>query len=84
MAGSPDWKVYRDGVYVASCKHAEDAAALVSLSGGEVRFTHRLVVWREGCEAYSAGQSYDGAAALMYDRVREHFEAHERKRAEGN
>ena len=68
MAGSPQWKVYRDGEYVAACKYAEDAAAMVSVSGGVVKHGHSLIVWREGSEKYSAGESYDGAARVMEQR----------------
>ena len=68
MAGSPPWKVYRDNEYVASCKYAEDAAALVSASGGAVKYGHSLVVWREGQEEFSAGESYDSAAEVMHAR----------------
>lgn len=77
MAGAPEWKVYRDGEYIAACKHAEDAAALVALSGGDVRHGHRKadIVWREGAEAFSAGESYDGAARIMVQRVEERWTA---------
>lgn len=68
MAGTPSWKVYRDGEYVAACKFAEDAACLVSCFGGEVRYDHKLLVWTEGAEAFSAGESYDRAAAVMHER----------------
>lgn len=68
MASSPKWKVYRNGEYIGSTKYAEDAAALVAMSGGEVRYGHSKIVWREGQEQHSAGESYDGAANLM--RVR--------------
>lgn len=70
MASSPEWKIYRNGNYVACCKHAEDAAALVSLSGGIVKNGHTLIVWKEGAEAFSAGESYDGAAEIMHSRLR--------------
>lgn len=70
MASSPKFKVYRGGEYVAACKHAEDAAALVAVSGGEVRYGHGAssVVWREGEDGH-AGDSYDGAAAKMQERI---------------
>jgi len=70
MAQSPQFKVYRNGEYVAACKYAEDAAAMVSLTpSGEIKYGHRLVVWREGSEEFSAGNSYDGAAAVMFERI---------------
>ena len=40
MAGSPAWKVYRCGRYVAACKEIEDAAAIVAQRGGEIRHGH--------------------------------------------
>lgn len=66
---SPPFKVYRDGKYVASLKHAEDAAAVVAMGGGVVKFEHKTVVWDEGSEAFPAGDSYDSAAAIMYHRA---------------
>lgn len=71
MAGSPDWKVYRDGEYVAAFKYAEDAAAFVSITGGNVREGHRAArtVWREGAEKFSAAESYDAAAEIMHERA---------------
>lgn len=69
MSASPPWKVYRAGEYVGSLKYGEDAAALVSIAGGEVRYGHKLVVWREGEEEFLAGESYDKAAEIMNQRV---------------
>lgn len=71
MAGSPDFKIYRDKEYVGCCKYAEDAAALVAVSGGEVRWGHSSawVLWREGQEGFPAGESYDSAAQMMRDRL---------------
>ena len=74
MAASPKWKVYRQGEYVAACKYAEDAAALVAVSGGIVKHDHNLVVWREGSEGFSAGESYDRAAGRMHARLDETLE----------
>ncbi len=71
MAGSPQFKVYRDGEYIGCTKYAEDAAALVGVSGGVVTWGHRLVVWREGEEEMLAAESYDGAGQIMFDRVQE-------------
>jgi hypothetical protein len=68
MASTPPWKVYRNGEYVASCKYPEDAAMLVSASGGVVKHGHSLTVWTEGREEFSAGESYDQAAATMEQR----------------
>lgn len=69
MAGTPQWKVYRDKEYVAACKYPEDAAILVSAAGGVVKHGHSLVVWTEGSEDFSAGESYDNAATVMADRL---------------
>ena len=76
MAASPEWKVYRNKEYIGCCKYAEDAAALVSLGGGIVKHGHSMVVWSEGQEQFSAGESYDGAARIMESRVRRAMIAH--------
>jgi len=69
---TPNWKCYLQGEYMAACKHAEDAAALVSVwTGGEVRWRHKNVVWREGAETFPAGESFDRAAEIMRQRIRE-------------
>lgn len=73
MAAAPKWKVYRNGEYVAACKYAEDAACLVSAAGGIVKHGHSLIVWREGHEKFSAGESYDGAAQIMEKRRYDSF-----------
>jgi hypothetical protein len=67
------WKVYKGTELVASTKYAEEAAAVVSLSGdgGTVKRDGR-VVWREGKEQMSAGDSYDFATEVMHNRVRDH------------
>lgn len=71
MAGSPNWKIYREGEYVGCCKYPEDAAALVGMSGGVVKWCHRHVMWQEGEEQIEASQSYDEAAEIMVARLRE-------------
>jgi hypothetical protein len=75
MAATPEWKVYRAGEYIAACKYAEDAAALVSMAGGLVKHGHSLIVWREGSEEFSAGESYDGAARIMERRRYDNYAA---------
>ena len=72
MAGSPDYKIYRDGEYVGCVKYAEDAAVLVAVSGGEVRWGHSKSwrLWAEGSEEFPAGESYDSAAEIMNTRLR--------------
>lgn len=70
MSGTPKWKVYRDKEYVAACKYASDAAAVVGLTGhGTVKYDHSLIVWREGSERVSASESYDEAAETMLERL---------------
>ena len=69
MSGTPKFKIYREGEYVAACKYAEDAAAIVGVSGGLVKYDHGRVIWREGEELIEASQSYDEAGAIMVKRV---------------
>ena len=72
MAATPRWKVYRDGVYVASCKYAEDAAAIIGMSNcGDIRDGRNAlkIVWREGREAFSAADSYDQVAKVVHNRA---------------
>jgi len=75
MAATPQLKVYSaGGEYLGALKHPEDAAVLVSALGerASVRLGHgrSCAVWIEG-EAYDgdAGESYDGAAAIMRRRL---------------
>lgn len=68
MAGSPRWKVYNtEGEYVASCKHVEDAAAIIALygDGASIRDGHSKVVWLEGRDG-EAAESFDAVAAKVY------------------
>lgn len=70
MGQSPIWKVYREKEYIASCKYAEDAAALCVIQNkGTVRYGHNKIVWVEGHEDFSAGDSYQGAAEIMFKRA---------------
>ncbi len=72
MANSPNWKVYNpQGVYVASCKHPEDAACLIVLYGTEakIKWGHNKVVWHEGHEDQFASESYDHVAAVARRRI---------------
>lgn len=71
MAASPQWKVYdREGRYQAACKEIEAAAALIGFygDGATIRHGHALVVWTEGQEVASAGDSYDFVRSLAYER----------------
>lgn len=71
MAASPQFKVYRNGEYVASCKYAEDAAALVA-NGGSVKWHHKHVIWADTEENRCiAGDSYDRAAHIMLAKIQE-------------
>lgn len=64
------WKIYRGRELVAATHYAEDAAAVVSnTADGRVKADGRIV-WREGHEEKSAGESYDWAANTMNNRRR--------------
>jgi len=74
MASSPDIKVYSpQGDYVASCKYVTDAAILMSSygKGACIKYTHRIVVWREGSESQPASESYDHVAETVQARIAE-------------
>lgn len=77
MAISPLFKVYNaHRVYIASCRHVEDAAALIALYGRDatIRWGHSFVVWHEGAEARAAGESYDNVQAVVYSRIKARHE----------
>lgn len=72
------WKIYRDGGDVATCAYAEEAAAFIAAcGGGEIRDGHfdDHVVWREGHEAFSAGDSSgrQRVAKLVHERAQAHI-----------
>lgn len=72
MAQTPRFKVYTaQGEYVAACKYAEDAAAVVAAygDGTTIRFGHRTVVFTQGSDDADAGDSYDDVAALVNVRA---------------
>ena len=72
MAAGLDFKVYRGKELVATTRHAEDAASVAaSTSNAVIKYAGRIV-WREGRESISAGQSYDQAAETMWDRIQDH------------
>ena len=73
MAASPRFKVYNpQGEYIASCKHIVDAAAIVSIYGDGARIKDGgRIVWAEGREEFSAGESYDQVAEVVWERIRE-------------
>jgi hypothetical protein len=72
------------GTHVASCEHAEDAAAIVNLygDGATIRFMqggHAL--WTEGKEDMPAGESYDFVTEVCEKRLDQlHQASMERKR----
>lgn len=91
MAHSLEWKIYVSGVHVGSCKFPHDAAAFAALrgEGTDVRWGNEWVVWREGRERFSAAASYEDAATIMRERVRdrqrEHYDrAYGGKKAQGS
>jgi hypothetical protein len=55
------------GVFV----HAEDAAAMVAVLGEGACITDPGcgILWSEGSEAFSAGESYDGVAEVVHKRA---------------
>lgn len=72
MAGSPKLKVFNvKGEYVASCKHAEDAAAIVALHGrgAKIKYEHKHIVWTEGAETQPAAESFDFVADTVNARI---------------
>lgn len=76
MASAPQLKVYAPtGEYVASCKYAEDAAAIVAIygEGSEIRIGHKKAncVWREGSEVQPASESFDQVAMTVCRRAHE-------------
>ena len=78
MSGTPEWKVYNASKeYIAACKYSEDAAALVSCNGegGTIRHGHGKVLWTEGAESFSAGDSYDETARVVMERHQRNLEA---------
>jgi hypothetical protein len=71
MAQSPKLKIYRNGKYIAACKHTEDAAAICGMTEGtQVRYGHSgPIIFTEGKEEVWAGDSWDGAAIIMEQRI---------------
>ncbi len=72
MANTPPLKIYtKDGEYIASFKHGEDAAILVAVlgEGTQIRNGHASVVWEEGKEEQTAGESYDFVTETIWERI---------------
>jgi hypothetical protein len=85
MASTPRFKIYTDGKeYVAAFKHLEDAAAFCAIlgDGTTIREDHKTILWTEGKEAFSAGDSYDQAAKIMSQRRAQAHIAAAKKRDE--
>lgn len=73
MTESPRFKVYNaDGMYIAACRHIEDAAAVVALhgDGATIRDGHprTRTVWLEGRDG-KAGDSFDVVGEVAYERM---------------
>ena len=67
-----NWKCLDRGDLIASTHSPVTAAAIAGMTGnGVVKFDGRIV-WREGKETLMGGDSWDGAAEIMLDRVRAH------------
>ena len=57
------------GIKQGETARPEEAAALVDFLGrGAAVRVHGRIVWREGAEEQSAGESYDFAAGVMLSR----------------
>jgi hypothetical protein len=74
MAAAPQYKVYSaKGEYRAAVRYPEDAAVLVAAlgTGATIRHGHsaKHVVWTEGSEDYSAGDSYDIVRQTIHRRL---------------
>lgn len=75
MSGTPRFKIYDDqGIYQAATRDATLAAVVVGVGGfdGWTVKVNGRIVWRQGSEEFSAADSYDDAAMLIYDRIEEH------------
>jgi hypothetical protein len=76
MAASPNWKVYGPSLtgeieYLAAFKCADHAASFVAVlgNGAEIVFEHKITLWKEGAEKFSAAESYDAVAELVARRI---------------
>lgn len=63
------WVVYEDGGIIAHVHYAEHAAAVVGNTVDGIVKHNRIVVWREGEEAFGACASFDDAAGVMFERA---------------
>jgi hypothetical protein len=68
-APSLPYRVWYDGKLIGATAEPEEAAALAGMrTETTVRYGNRLI-WREGREHVLAGDSWDQAGQVMYDRV---------------
>jgi len=66
------YKVHNGPWLVATCMYAEDAATIAShYEGARIKVAGR-VVWVEGKEDTSAGESVDDVVATIHDRCNQH------------
>lgn len=73
MSGTPKYKAFRGKEYVAAFKYAEDVAVLISANVVDrVSYDRAVWVWKETDDSNIAANSYDDAAELMTERLREH------------
>lgn len=70
MVGKLPYHIYTiEGVHIGSISNVEDAVRLMA-RGRIVRWGARgPVLWSEGFEDFSAGESYDKAARIAWDRL---------------
>ena len=73
MAHTNWLKLYdRSGTFIASFRHAEDAALVATNYGGStIRDGHqkKRTLWTEGSEVTTGGESADECAQIIYDRL---------------
>jgi hypothetical protein len=64
-----DYKVYRDGELVATCRYEEEAAAIIAMaSAGQIKYGGRIV-WNEGAEDQPASESFDHVSEVITKRI---------------
>ena len=64
----PWYVVNPEGFVVAEVDRLELAAAVVAITGGRIKGDDEMVLWAEGCESFSAAESYDRCAEVCWDR----------------
>jgi hypothetical protein len=69
MAASPKYKVYCDGIYIASCKDVYDALAIIEMRGaGSIKVHHNKLVYDFDIDGSPIDPSWDASAKLALDR----------------